>query len=277
MVSDAEVAAFRRDGFLVIRGLIGGPELDALRQAAGRVMEQAVTRGRELDEQEPVAVTADHGFWDTTAADPAGFLYGRDPAGRRVWRRAEALHTRDRAFRATTANPAIIHAVERVHGAPVLPGNDALVVKMPGAGAAVPWHRDPSGEKLLVERGDASSDFTCDIYLDESTVDNGCLYAIAGSHRSPAPGPVAQVSDELDFTRPDAVALEAAPGDVLLHSTGVLHGSPANAGRSLRRTFYIHYQLPSVIKQVWGRDDAWISARSEQLAAWATERDAVVA
>jgi hypothetical protein len=269
-MDDSALGAYRRDGFVVLRGLLGEAELAMLRAASDRVLADAVRYGRELDAQRPVELRADHGFHDWDEIDDRFFLYARDSEGRRVWRRAEQMWRRDVAFRAIAANPRIVAAVERAVGAPVLPGNDSMVVKMPGAGAAVPWHRDPPGVELIRRAGDASADFVTDVYVDQSTRENGCVWALPGSHRH-----TEDVEPE-SYDRPDAVALEAQPGDVVLHSTGVLHGSPPNRSASMRRTFYVHYGSREELQVGWWkRDAAWLEERAAWFATMREERRAL--
>jgi hypothetical protein len=268
-VTDAALAAYRRDGFLVLRGVVHGAELEALRSASDRVMAEAVAYGRELDARAPARLQTDHGFYEWDEIDERQFLYARDAQGRRVWRRAQAMWPRDPAFRGVTANPRLVAAAERLAGVAVLPAHESMVVKMPGAGAAIPWHRDPPGRALIEQLGDASSDFICDVYVDASTRDNGCVWGLPGSHRT------AEEADSLDFDRPDAVALEAEPGDVAFHSTGVVHGSPGNASGALRRTFYVHYSGAEALHTgFWKRDWDWIEAQREAFASMQAERAA---
>jgi hypothetical protein len=273
-LSAEQVAQYRRDGVLVVPGVVTGDELAELREAADRVTEEAVAHGRDLDRTGAIQLSADHGFNDWQP-DDAGFLYGRGTAGERVFRRAELMWSRDVRFRAVTAHPAILGVVRSVLGADVAPVNDAMVVKMPGAGAAVPWHRDPPGPPLIESVGDASDDFTTDLYLDPSTLDNGCLWALPGSHRRGEHAGISGPSDPLDFGIPGAVPLEAQPGDLLLHSTGVLHGSPTNTSGAMRRTFYVQYASPAtVIGGWWGKTAEWYEERAAFLRAAQAEREA---
>lgn len=258
MISDDEIARYRRDGFLHLPGLFSGEELDQLRAAADRLMDEAVVYGQDLDRTRgPIALHDDHGFTEWDEMDERRFLYARGSEGERVFRRAEGIWDRDPIFRIASANPLLVNAAHQVVGRPLVGANDSMVVKMPGAGAAVPWHRDPVGKELIAEVGDASSDFTCDIYLDESTAANGALRAIPGSHRGGYDD-----LHPLDFDHPDAVVVEAQPGDVLFHSTGVLHGSPTNASGGMRRTFYVHFRPLEVLgKGFWDRPQEWIESR----------------
>jgi len=269
-MDDAALSAYRRDGFLVLRGLLRPREVAMLRTASDLVLAEAVQYGRELDARHPIALRSDHGFYEWDEIDDRQFLYARDGEGRRVWRRAERMWSRDAAFRVITANPRVVAAVERAAGAPVLPAHDSMVVKMPGAGATVPWHRDPPGRALIERLGDASGDFITDVYVDPSTVGNGCVWGIPGSHRC---------TDEVDpddFGRADAVPLQAEPGDVVLHSTGVLHGSPANRSTAMRRTFYIHYGTRDTLMHgFWQRDAGWIEEQAAAFARMAEERRAL--
>lgn len=271
MLTDDQVEAYRRDGFLQVRHVVTGDELDRLRAAADGVMDEAVAHGRALDAEYAIELDDDHGFRDWAESNHKGFLYGRSPDGARVWRRAELMFTRDPSFRTVAVHPSIVAIARRIMGDDAIVANESMVVKMPGHGAAVPWHRDPSSEAYLEREGDASGDFTIDIYLDRSTVGNGCVWAIPGSHRGqPVP------DDDLDFTVDGAVPLKAEPGDVLLHSTGVLHGSPTSSG-TLRRTFYLHYRPPSILATDWARPQEWIDERIALFAQLRAERDAALA
>ena len=273
MLRPEQVEQYRKDGFLVVKQVVTGDELARLQAVADQVTAEGVEHGRELDEQGvPLVLKDDTGFTDWQP-DELGFLYGRAPDGSRIFRRAELLWQRDPVFRAATVHPGILNAIWQILDQDVVPTNDAMVVKMPGAGAAVPWHRDPPGPPLIEETGDAWPDFTCDLYLDRSTVDNGCVWALPGSHRADGP---ADPADPLDFDVPGAVPLEAEPGDLLLHSTGVLHGSPRNTSGERRRTFYTHWRPPADLLVGWySRDQEWIDGQARFLETAAADRRAL--
>lgn len=273
MLTQDQVQAYRRDGVLLVKRLLAPDELDRLRAAADVVTAQAVAHGKVMDERHgPIGLKDDHGFSEWQEFDEHKFLYARGAGGERVFRRAEGMFDRDPIFGLVSAHPRLRSIVEAIIGERVIAANDSLVVKMPGAGAAVPWHRDPSGETLLAETGDASDDFTCDVYIDHSTQENGCVWALPGSHRRetlPAGDP-----DPLDFDVPGAIPLEAEPGDLLLHSTGVLHGSPKNTSASMRRTLYLHYRPPAELSTgFWKRPQEWIEERTAAFEALVAARN----
>ncbi len=265
MLASANVDRYRRDGVLLVRNVVRGEELRLLQDAADRLQDAAVAYGEELDAVRSLELRDDHGFTEWADLDAHNFLYGRGKKGERIWRRAEKMWDRDAIYRVVTANPEILDTVQQILGGPVVPANSAMVVKMPGGGAAVPWHRDPNSASDGLAR-DGSDDFVCDVYLDRSTVHNGCLWAIPGSHR----GPETDVAP-LDFSRTDAVALEVEPGDMLLHSTAALHGSPANTSSERRRTLYLHYRTPAALAAA-GHPGPWVDERAALLAGMRTER-----
>jgi ectoine hydroxylase-related dioxygenase (phytanoyl-CoA dioxygenase family) len=269
MLSDDDLEAYRRDGVVVVKGAIAGEELRLLREAADALTEEAVAYGRALDERGAIRLDDDHGFREWDEQDDRKLLFGRAPDGSRLWRRANDMWTRDSIYRIVSANPVVLGIVEQVVGEPVLPVDAAVVAKMPGGGAAVPWHRDPPGEMNIREGADAAPDFVVDIYLDASTRDNGCLWARPGSHRW-----TENESDSLDFSVPGAITVEAEPGDMLLHCTGVLHGSPRNESGAMRRTLYLYFAPPSWFERFAVLDPPSVDVQRRLLAQMIDERAA---
>jgi ectoine hydroxylase-related dioxygenase (phytanoyl-CoA dioxygenase family) len=109
------------------------------------------------------------------------------------------------------------------------------------------WHQDeqfiPTRDRSLVAAW---------IALDDATVQNGCLWAIPGSHRPGVLYPQQdQQDDRFDCTKEayafpydddDAVALEVRAGDVVLFNGYLLHRSlPNYGGHGLRRALVNHY------------------------------------
>jgi ectoine hydroxylase-related dioxygenase (phytanoyl-CoA dioxygenase family) len=224
MLTDQQIGQFHHDGLLVLRGIFSDQEIQALQEAAEDVTREGVTgTGRG------------HGY--------------RDVDGHRQYYRTDGvLWERHAAFRMATVNPSLLAAVGQCLGHPFMPINDSLVVKLPHSGVAIRWHQDPpyDGPNGLAETFGIPN-FDCDIYLDAATIDNGCLYGLAGYHlmghveleRSP--------KEDL-FARADVIPLEMAPGDVLLHAISAPHGSKANDSNTLRRVFYVHFMAQEVLE-----------------------------
>ena len=224
MLTDEQIDRFHRDGLLVIRGVFDRDEVRALQRAADEVTAEAVA-GRGTG----------HGY--------------REVDGRRHYYRTDGvLWDRDAAFRMATVNPRLLSAVGQCLGHPFMPINDSLVVKLPRSGVAIRWHQDPPYEGPDgLPNTFGIPNFDCDIYLDEATVENGCLYGLTGYHLA-GHVEVERFAEEELFGRPDAVALPMDPGDVLLHSISAPHGSRANDSETLRRIFYVHFMARETLE-----------------------------
>ena len=224
MLTKQQIDEFHRDGLLVLRGVFNEEEVRALQQAADEVTREAVA-----------GTGTSHGY--------------RDVDGRRQYYRTDGvLWERYAAFRIATVNPNLLAAVAQCLGHPFLPINDSLVVKLPHSGVAIPWHQDPpyQGPDGLAETFGIPN-FDCDIYLDRATVENGCLYGLAGYHLV-GHVEVERFADEELFHLEDAVPLEMEPGDVILHAISTPHGSRANDSDTLRRVFYVHFMAREVME-----------------------------
>lgn len=91
--------------------------------------------------------------------------------------------------------------------------------------SSIKWHLDFPTDHVLAPVVSAG------IYLDASTVGNGCLAVVPGSHRFPP----AKLP-------PRPVFLEAEPGDVVCHSDRIFHGSgPAEQEDLERATLYLYF------------------------------------
>ena len=110
---------------------------------------------------------------------------------------------------------------------------DQLLAKQPGrTDATFGWHQD---QAYWIDTDDRRT-ATCWLAVDDSTIENGCLQFLPGSHRQPVRphhplhgdrGTSHTLVTDLrpgDVMRP--VPIRA--GDITVHSEGVLHGSGGN-------------------------------------------------
>ncbi len=223
--TDADLDAFRRDGVLVLRGVVGADELARLRAETGQIVDGALSRvGHDTVVE---------------AADADDIWFRRGPDGSVVPFRQEYVVARSEAVRSLLGHPLLARTVLRLQGHDATPTWDSMVFKAAGAGAVVPWHRDD--ERQPDER--AAPIFNVDIYLDESDETNA-LWAVPGSHHWPrdrADADVRRRNSGTDFVSDGAVLVPMQPGDVLLHDIGVLHGSPSSRS-PLRRVVYFEFR-----------------------------------
>lgn len=221
MLTQEQIDFFHTNGFLIMRGLIAGEELARLRAAGNEVVAEGEAR------------------------QGTHHLYHTYPDGREVYRRSERMWARDDVFQAVTVHPDLLENIGQCIGQAFYPWNDSLVVKVPDAGAPVPWHQDPPYGRPERAATYPVPNFTTDIYLDHSGPDNGCVYAIPGHHLV---GHVSLNDKDAEklFTEYGALPLEMEPGDVLFHCLSVPHGSRASRSPIQRSTFYVHYLADEV-------------------------------
>ncbi|HXZ84274.1 MAG TPA: phytanoyl-CoA dioxygenase family protein, partial [Myxococcota bacterium] len=124
---------------------------------------------------------------------------------------------------------------------------DKLNFKRPG-GAPFPWHQDspyfafecPHVERLV----------SVQVYLDDATPENGCLWMIPGSHRwgvlpgQSQRGVLGRLYTDVDRVLAEAprVPLAAPAGSAIFFHGDVVHGSQGNRSGGSRRAFVLTYQ-----------------------------------
>jgi ectoine hydroxylase-related dioxygenase (phytanoyl-CoA dioxygenase family) len=87
------------------------------------------------------------------------------------------------------------------------------------------------------------------IYLDDVTVENGCLWMVPGSHAHGIlpgiqnKGALDRLYTDMERYRGEApVAIEVPAGSVIFFHAHVIHGSKGNKTNSARRAMVITYQ-----------------------------------
>ena len=219
------------NGYLHLKNMIAPWELERL--------------GREsLD----VIQYAEHGV----AHNHNQYHYAMDPlTGRKILNRIGGMATKGGAFLHLYGHPHILRIAEAVLGPNFMPLRDAQQIKMPEYGAPVPWHRDPSHPRTRTP-------LDIDVYLDAATPDNGCLYVVPGSHLWQG-FDLQDMLDEHGFHLPDAVPVVTEPGDIVLHSPNILHGSRATRGKPMRRICYFaYYDIEDLLLRGGRFDEAYV-------------------
>lgn len=130
---------------------------------------------------------------------------------------------------------------------PVVLFKDKIVLK-PAGGQGYAAHRDgqfwwysPDGEKLPGWNAYAKEFYSMVLFLDDATMENGCLEFAVGEHRS-----VSEISDFEYLARETFDHLDFAPlpvkaGDLVIFNTMVPHQSGKNNTSSPRRALYFTY------------------------------------
>jgi len=143
-------------------------------------------------------------------------------------------------------NPAFVIPASQLLDGPVRFWHDQLFCKPAQHGGVVAWHQDYS----YWTRTEPMAHLTCWIALDDSTVANGCVHYVPGSHRwdlleiTGLAGDMEAIRAVLNdeqwqaFQRP--VAVELKKGECTFHHPLMVHGSFENRTPQPRRAAVIN-------------------------------------
>lgn len=209
-------------GYAIINGVIPPDQLHDLREVTDSVIEQArsLDRSNRRFDLEP-------GHTSDT------------PMVRRINDPVTAHPLFDELMRSGM----LLDLVSALVGPDIRFQGNKLNTKSGGGGSAVEWHQDfafyPHTNDDLLAVG---------IALDDSTLENGCLMVVPGSHRGPVldhhhdgvfAGAVSPSRSDIDLEQ--AVPLEVSAGDISIHHVKLVHGSAPNRSARQRRLLLFQY------------------------------------
>ncbi len=125
---------------------------------------------------------------------------------------------------------------------------DMLINKAPFTHTITPWHQD---EAYWLDVPDKRA-VSCWLALDNSTVNNGCMWFVPGSNR-------AEVRTHrfagkqggalmCDASENEGAAIELKPGSCTFHHGRTLHYSRGNSTESQRRAFIVNFRPEEMIR-----------------------------
>ena len=225
--------------------------------------------GRVFDDAELATIGREYDRWVT----PEAQLLGNERDGRFPYR--AMLTFRSPVLRALLTHPALLAIAADVLGPDVRFWWDQGIDKSPGAGSHIPWHQDNG-----YERGRMPSYLTCWLALDASSLENGGLEAIPGSHREgqcthAREGAHAVIAGaDVDVAR--AVPLDASAGDLLVFDSLLVHRTVGNRTRDRhRRAWVVQYCRGDQRNEITGEqydNRAWVLRGGEPVAVPWSER-----
>jgi hypothetical protein len=149
-------------------------------------------------------------------------------------------------FLALARDPEIVDLVSGVIGDDVILWGCHVFCKPAGDGYPTPWHQD--GHYWPIR---PLANCTVWVALEPSTVANGCLRVIPGSHRARQLHPhlhedrkdltLNQRLADGTFDEATAVDLELEPGQMSLHDVYMIHGAAANTSAHRRTGVALRY------------------------------------
>jgi len=216
LVSDEQMAAYERDGYIVIPRLFADDEIEFLKQTAERELPTAQVLTKEDREGNKVSLK----MWNHAGDDVYG-LFSR--------------------------NERIVQAVQRLVGDEVYLYSAKMILKNARDGGAWEWHQDYG--YWYTNGCLAPAMASCLIAVDPNTVENGCLQVLRGSHRlgrvdherlgEQFVADPERVQAALSVFERQYIPLE--PGDALFFDCNLMHRSEANNSDQRRWNFICSY------------------------------------
>lgn len=221
---DSVAGSFEESGFVVLPGLLAESEVAELSRQIDRII---------------------FGQADYLPAKAVIYEPGTSPP--RV-RNAFHIHQHHPYYMKIASHPKVMEYMGRILGYPLRLYSSSLFAKPAKVGSSVPPHQDmaywPFRPYELV---------SCWIALDDSTVENGCVRFLAGSHKlgllrhspSGVPGNSLGLDDE-KVNGCHEVAVEVQRGSCVLHHCLTAHRSEPNGSSLPRRGLIFVYMSPRV-------------------------------
>ena len=219
-----QVAAYHRDGYLVLKGRVPMEVIAACHAEIARFREEA--RGL------------------TAHTDRFDLEDSHTPEAPRI-RRVKLPHALSPVFAELMRSDAILAPVRDLLGPNLRLHTSKLNMKAARYGAPVDWHQDwafyPHTNDDILAVG---------VFLDDVGLDNGPLMVLPGTHRGPVfdhhaggffAGTMSLAAAGLDVG--EAVRAMAPAGSISLHHVRVVHGSDLN--RSDRDRAVLFYEITS--------------------------------
>ncbi|MBI4884268.1 MAG: phytanoyl-CoA dioxygenase family protein [Actinobacteria bacterium] len=236
VVTEEAKEFFRVNGYVHLRGVLATGEVDEVSQVYDRFMRREIeVPGKDLNDM----TTGEHN------GDPSKYAVVNVMLPRRYFPEWQGNVFEQRA--------ASIAA--QLCGEGMVIDFDQLLAKQPGRTDAVfEYHQD---QAYWIDTGDRRT-ATCWLAVDDSTIDNGCLQFLPGSHlhpirpHRPLHGDRAESHTLVTDLRPDDVMVPVpiSRGDITVHNEGVLHFSGGNASTdSWRRAYIVAFRSDDTVRQ----------------------------
>ena len=257
VLSDSQIASFSTDGYLVIPDFVTTDACRALRQRAVEIVEDFVPTARHTvfttNEQERAtdreffeSANSSWCFFEEQAFDEHGAL-GQDKA-LSINKIGHAMHDLDSEFEAFSYNPDLAAVARDIGLQNALALQSMYIFKQPHIGGEVGCHQDAT---FLYTDPMTVTGFW--FAIEDATLENGCLWASPGGHRTGlrklfkragATNDDGTIFEVLDAT-PLPVPSELVPLPVAAGTLVVLHGllphwSDVNRSARSRHAYSLH-------------------------------------
>jgi phytanoyl-CoA hydroxylase len=214
---------WREKGYLVVEALLSADELARLRDSVAALEAKAAGLSESTDR----------------------FRLKAFESGGRMVQQISEPHQLGGAWLDTATHRRLLDSVEDLLGPNIQLYYSMLMMKPPREGFSAPWHQD-----MAFFPHDRTDLLACQVYIDDSTMENGCIHVVPGSHKL---GLLNHYKDgrfsgivQGDVSGFDAqqVAAPVKAGGALFWHALTLHSSKANTSDKPRRALVLEYKDP---------------------------------
>ena len=283
------ISAYSEFGFYILEGVLSEEELDDIKADLAEMRENfPVHMGAMVDKHGRPALGADNKAptlqWARPLSDPLGgseMFNGRhqvklfepkaaDDAPPAVPLYLSGSLQFSPACLRVYGHPGLMKLAEAINGPDFVPFTEGLFIKDAGVGAAVSWHQDGDThwDHPNFDQDIHGFNFMGQVY--GSTAVNG-VWVIPGSHKGARADIAKMVEDAGSERLPDALPIICNPGDVVINSRQIIHGSFANTGFEPRLSINFGFHKRASVLNIRGAgmhaeaavmDEAFIDTRS---------------
>jgi len=213
-LTEDDVAAFERDGYVVRRGLFTGDEMARIAAWTDEVQRLPEVPGKYMM------------YFEPSLLEP----------GRRVIQRIENFSPYHAGFASLFDSGQMRGAVAQLFGELAVLFKEKINFKMSGGDGFKPHQDQQAGWGTY-----ADLFVTAMVSIDDTTLENGCLELAAGQHRRGLIGSEWTPLTDAHMDVMDARPFPTRAGDVIFFDSYTPHGSKPNLTPGDRRVLYITY------------------------------------
>lgn len=253
MLTDQQLQQFQEAGYLILPNFKTAAEITALRTRAAQIVDafdpeasRTIFTTREQEKQ------VDHYFLDSATRISCFFeeeAFGADGVLRQekalsINKIGHAMHDLDPVFSEFSRGPALAQVAADIGLKQPQIWQSMYIFKQPGIGGEVRWHQDATYFDTT-----PVSVTTFWFALEDATLDNGCLWAESGGHRTPMRERFVREGDQVrveklsDLPWPDdrsAIPLEVQAGSLVCFHGLLPHYSAPNRSPVSRHAYTLH-------------------------------------
>jgi phytanoyl-CoA hydroxylase len=226
-LTDEQKSFWAENGYLALENVLSLKDVERLRSAADELTARAAGLTESTDR-----------FKLQAFGDAGG-------SGRLVQQVAEP-HELGADWMSLARDARILDVVEDLLGPNIQLYYSMMMMKPPRQGFRAPWHQD-----MAFFAHDRASLLAVQLYLDDSTLENGCIHVVPGSHKYG----LLNHYDGDDFTEivvgdvshydASEVALPVKAGGMAVWHCLTLHSSPPNLSDQPRRGVTLEFKDPA--------------------------------